>query len=44
MKITPADIGREVLITVLGAIGAAFIVGQLPQLKAWMKKQWDGSK
>lgn len=37
----PAEIGREALVVLLGAIVAAFVIGQLPGVKAWIKRQWD---
>jgi Flp pilus assembly pilin Flp len=37
---TPTEIAREALIVVGGAIMAAAIIGALPGLKAWIKKQW----
>lgn len=39
----PADVGRETLIVLLGAIAAAAIIGQLPGVRAWIKRQWDGA-
>lgn len=43
MKILPTapEIAREALIVVGGAILAALIVGQMPAVKAWIKRQWD---
>lgn len=40
---TPAEIGRETLIVLLGALAAAAIIGQLPGVRAWIKRQWDGA-
>ena len=37
---TPSQIGREALIVLAGAVLAAFIVGQMPELKRWIKQQW----
>lgn len=37
---TLPDIGREALIVVGGAIVAAFIIGQIPALRDWIKAQW----
>lgn len=34
------ELGRETLIVLGGAIIAAFIVGQSPALKAWIREQW----
>lgn len=39
----PADVGREVLIVLAGAIIAAAIIGQLPPVRDWIKRQWDGA-
>jgi hypothetical protein len=36
----PTEIGREALIILGGALVAALIIGQLPGVKAWIKKQW----
>lgn len=37
----PAEVGREVIIVLAGALGAAIIVGMLPApWKAWIKAQW----
>lgn len=38
---TPAAITREALTVIAGALLAALIIGQLPPVKAWIKKQWD---
>ena len=38
----PAEVGREALIVVGGAILAAAIMAAFPQLRAWIKAQWDG--
>ncbi|MES2688064.1 MAG: hypothetical protein V4706_14675 [Pseudomonadota bacterium] len=42
MKILPSapEIARETLIVLGGALVAAFIVGQFPSVRAWMKAQW----
>ncbi len=34
-------IGREAVIVVGGAILAAFIIGQVPAVRAWIKQQWE---
>lgn len=36
----PAEVSREALVVILGAIVAAFIIGQLPPVRDWIKKQW----
>lgn len=36
----PAELGREALIVLGGAIIAAAIIGQLPALRDWIKAQW----
>lgn len=33
-------IGKEALIVIGGAIAAAFIIGNMPTVKAWIAKQW----
>jgi hypothetical protein len=38
---TPSAITKEALTVVAGALLAAFIIGQLPPVKAWIKKQWE---
>ncbi|WP_164885043.1 hypothetical protein [Rubrivivax rivuli] len=37
----PAEIGREALIVIGGALLAALVIGQLPAVKAWIKRQWE---
>lgn len=37
------EVGREAVIVLAGALLAALIVGQLPGVRAWIKKQWDGA-
>ena len=37
---TPVEIGREALVVVLGALVAAVIIGQLPQVRDYIKRQW----
>ncbi|MFT7724132.1 MAG: hypothetical protein QM788_15090 [Roseateles sp.] len=39
----PAEIGREAIIVLAGALIAAAVIGQLPSVRAWMKRQWDGA-
>lgn len=39
----PVEITREALIVIGGAIIAAAVIGNLPPLRAWIKKQWDGA-
>ncbi len=41
---TSKQIGREVLITLIGAVVAAAVIGQMPELRAWMRQQWGGAK
>lgn len=40
---TPSELTRETLIVLGGALLAAFIVGQSPALRNWIKKQWGGA-
>ena len=35
-----AEIGREAVIVLAGAIVAAAVIGQLPGVRAWIKQQW----
>lgn len=36
----PAEISREALIVIGGALLAAFIVGRIPAVRDWIKAQW----
>lgn len=40
----PAELARETLIVIGGAIIAAAIIGSSPRLREWIKRQWDGAK
>lgn len=35
-------VGTEAAVMIAGALVASFLIGQVPQLRAWMKRQWDG--
>jgi len=39
----PAEVGREALIIVGGAILAALIIGFMPGVRDWIKQRWDGA-
>lgn len=39
----PAEIGREALIVVGGALLAALIIGAMPGVREWIKSRWDGA-
>lgn len=39
----PAALAREALIVMGGAIIAAAVIGQVPALRDWIKKQWAGT-
>ncbi len=39
----PAEVGREALVVLAGALVAALVIGRLPSVRAWIKKQWDGA-
>lgn len=39
----PVEIGREALLVIAGAVVAAFIIGQVPGVRDWIKRQWDGA-
>ena len=34
------EVGREALIVLGGAIVAALVIGNIPQLRDWIKAQW----
>lgn len=37
----PAEVGREALIVVGGAILAALLIGLMPGVRDWIKRQWE---
>jgi len=37
------EVIKESIVVLGGAILAAFVIGQFPQLRAWMRAQWGGS-
>ena len=37
----PPEIAREALIVIGGALLAAFIIGNVPILRDWIKSQWQ---
>lgn len=39
----PADVGKEAIIVIAGALVAALVIGQLPGLRDWIKAQWSGT-
>lgn len=39
----PAEIAREAVIVIGGALLAALIVGQVPAIRQWIKDQWGGT-
>ena len=43
MKLSQA-IGREAVIVLAGAVLAAFIIGNVPQLREWIARQWGNEK
>lgn len=38
---TLPEVTREAVTVIAGAVLAALIIGQLPELKAWIKRQWS---
>lgn len=38
----PAELGHEALLVVGGAILAALIIGSMPGVRDWIKRQWSG--
>lgn len=39
----PAEISREAIIVIAGALLAALVIGQMPGVREWIKRQWDGA-
>lgn len=37
----PAEVLREAIVVIGGAVLAAWIIGKFPKAKAWMKEQWQ---
>ena len=37
------EVAREALIVVAGAVVAAAVIGAWPELREWIKRQWDGA-
>lgn len=40
---SPLELGRETIIVIGGALVAALIIGQMPSVRDWMRRQWDNS-
>lgn len=38
---TGPAVAREALTVIAGAVLAAFVIGQFPIVKNWIKRQWD---
>lgn len=38
---TGREVAREAIIVLAGAVLAAFIIGRVPALRAWIKDQWQ---
>ena len=38
---TSREVIKEAITVIAGALLAALIVGQAPQVKAWIKQQWN---
>lgn len=45
-KLIPSipEVGREAVIVLAGAVLAALVIGQLPGVREWIKKQWAGAQ
>lgn len=39
---SPFDVGREAVIVIGGALIAAAVIGYLPGVREWIKRQWSG--
>jgi hypothetical protein len=37
------EVSREALVVIAGALIAAWIIGQSPPVRDWIKKQWGGA-
>lgn len=37
------EISREVVCVLVGALVAAYVVGQLPGVRDWIQEQWGGA-
>lgn len=37
----PAEIAREAIVVIAGALLAAYVVGKLPTVRDWIRAQWD---
>jgi hypothetical protein len=37
------EVSREALTVIAGAIVAAWVIGNLPALRAWLQQQWGGT-
>lgn len=42
MKLEAGAIAAEAVTVLAGALLAAWVVGQLPELRAWIARQWAG--
>ena len=40
---TGSEVAREAIIVVAGAIVAALVIGQMPRVRDWIKRQWGGN-
>lgn len=40
---SPPEIGREAIIVIGGALLAALIIGNIPPVRDWIKRQWGGA-
>lgn len=41
---TVPEVAREALVLIAGAVVAAAIIGRLPELRAWIARQWGQSR
>lgn len=39
----PTELAREAIIVIGGAIIAAAVIGALPPVRDWIKRQWNGA-
>lgn len=38
---SPGEVGKEAVILIAGAVLAALIMSQFPELKKWIRAQWN---
>ena len=39
---TAAAVGEEVALRIIAALVAAYLIGQVPPVRNWIRRQWQG--